>query len=305
MDNAILLVGPGSEHLGDGLHEVTGIPLGQVSRRIFPDQEVCVRVDASLQGKVVFILQNTQQPQERHLQQLYQLVEVAANQGAEQIICIVPYLAYSRQDRRTHEGEPESGLIVLRTLQMLGADKIVTVDVHNPRLLERASLPAVNLTTETLFADFFMNQDLVDPVIVSPDRGGSARVGSVASITRFPTLVLKKNKDVTGYTWYDISDLHLKGRDVVVLDDLCSSGSTFIPLAQYLREVGAGNIYYGVTHFFANGDQVMERIGFPVRILGSDTILTPWMQVSVVPLIARWIERELTEICASKNLNMR
>ncbi|QOS76715.1 ribose-phosphate pyrophosphokinase [Paenibacillus sp. JNUCC31] len=81
-----------------------------------------MRIDTSLVNKTVVVFQNTLPPQDLHLQQLYQMVEISKSRGAAYIICVVPYLAYSRQDRRSNEGEPESGLVVLRTLAMLGAN---------------------------------------------------------------------------------------------------------------------------------------------------------------------------------------
>ena len=294
----LLCIGPGSKHLSSGLYQLTGFPQAEIKYRTFPDQEVCVRVETPLRGQTVIIVNGTHPPQEQHLQQLYQLVEIAAGQGAKHIVCIVPYLAYARQDRRTHPGEPLSGFMVLRTLAMLGAEVLVTIDVHSQKMFEQAPLATVNLTTASLFADWLLQQNLVSPVLVSPDENGRQRVEAVAQLTGYNTLIYNKHKDETGRTWYEQEQQEqptLTGRDIVVLDDLCSSGTTFIPLARYLKRLGGNNFYFGVSHFFADGNQIQEKLGFQVTFVGTDTIPTTWSRVPVTPLIAGWIKEYLAE----------
>ena len=281
--------------LPDRLCQLTGIPQEKVTCRTFPDGEVCVRINANLAQKIVIIVHSTADAQNMRLHQLYQMVEVAAAQGAKRIICIVPYLAYARQDRRTHPGEPLSGLIVLRTLAMLGADTLVAIDVHNPAMFLHAPLATDNLRTESIFAEWLLQKKMLPPLLVSPDDGGRQRIEGLARCTGYDYLVCAKLKDETGHTWYEHTPLDVVGRDVFVLDDLCSSGSTFIPFARYLKESGVREIYYGVTHFFADGHAIQRTLGFPVTIVATDTLFTQWSTLSVAPLLAEWITKHVAE----------
>src|SRR6185437_1912857 len=213
--------------------------------------------------------------------------------GAKRIICIVPYLAYARQDRWTHPGEPLSGLIVLRTLAMLGADTLVAIDVHNPAMFLHAPLATDNLRTESIFAEWLLQKKMLPPLLVSPDDGGRQRIEGLAKLTGYDYLVCAKCKDETGHTWYEDTPLDVVERDVFVLDDLCSSGSTFIPFARYLKKSGVREIYYGITHFFADGNAIQNTLGFPVTIVATDTVLTQWSSISVAPLLAKWITRNV------------
>jgi len=291
VSGAVLCTGPSSVHLGCELTDLTGLESAEVSCRVFPDHETCVRVKGSLNGRVVVVLQGTHPPQDRHLQQLYQLVEVAASQGAARIVCLVPYLAYSRQDHRSNAGEPLSGVIVLRTLAMLGADTVVTIDIHNPKMLDGAPLSVVNLFAHDLMAERLRRDGLVNPVLVSPDEGGRSRVEAISGLLGWPLIVCQKQKDETGFTWYgqQSAPLDVEGRDVAVLDDLCSSGSTLTPLVRYLKEHHANCIYYAVTHFFADGSKLESTLGVPITILGTNTIPSPWGRLSVAPLLAQWL----------------
>jgi ribose-phosphate pyrophosphokinase len=292
--NALLLgVEAQEQSLLHKLHHLTGIPQEKVTCRTFPDGEVCIRINATLAKKTIIIVHDTAELQDMRLQQLYQMVEVAVWQEAERIVCIVPYLAYARQDRRTHSGEPLSGLIVLRTLAMLGADMLVTVDVHNPTLLRQAPLSTENLCTETEFAHWLLHHQMSSPLLVSPDDGGKQRIERLAKLTGYDYVVCTKCKDDTGNTWYEQTQFDSLDHDVFVLDDLCSSGSTFIPLARSLKHAGARNIYYGVTHFFADGHAIQHTLGFLVTIVATDTVLTPWSTMSVAPLLAQWITQDI------------
>jgi ribose-phosphate pyrophosphokinase len=290
----VLCVGTGAEHLRGALERELGVGAAEVECRRFPDGETLVRVHAALEGAAVAIVQGTHPPQDTRLQELYQLVDVAAAGGAARVVCVVPYLAYARQDRRSAPGEAASGAIVLRTLAMLGASELVAVDAHSARLLDEAPLPARSLSAADGIADWIRSLELEQPLVVSPDAGGVERAERVAAALACEPLALAKSKDSSRGTWYDGGVAEVEGRDVVIVDDLCSSGSTFVPLARHLRACGARRLAYCVTHFFADADALREKVGFPVEIAGTDTIPTRWSRISVAPLVGRWLrERSL------------
>jgi ribose-phosphate pyrophosphokinase len=284
-----LWVGPGSHHLKRPLETALGLRAMVAERQVFPDGEVCVRIPDSDTSETVVIVQGTHPPQDRHLQELYQLVEVAASVGAARIVCAVPYLAYARQDRRTMPGEPASCELVLRTLDMLGATVLAAVDVHNPAVLQRARLDAVSVPTDSVFAAWIERLELSAPALVAADDGGHVRVAAVARQLGLDFHVCSKSKDSRGLTTYPDEPPPVAGRDVVVLDDLCSSGSTLLPLAEHLRDGGARRLFYGVSHFFADGSKLVRDAALPTVVAGTDTIATEWSAMSVAPALAEWI----------------
>lgn len=263
----------------------------KVSQRTFPDGELCIHIDADLKDKTVFLVQNTPPPQEKNLQILYQMVEVAKFHGAKEIICVVPYLAYSRQDRRTDVGEPESGLIVLRTLSMLGANLLVTVDIHNPMMCIRSPLRTVNLSTAELFSSNINENLPKNAILISPDEGGTNRIEAISKLTNLPIHICKKKKDFSGRTWYEGEEMKtmISNRDLFVYDDLCSSGSTFVPLAMHLWGMGARNIYYGVTHFFVDWENLKVKMPPNVSIWATNTIESRCSNIQISPIIGHWI----------------
>lgn len=284
-----LWVGPGAYHLKRSFETALGLRAMVAERQVFPDGEVCVRVPDPDVSETVVIVQGTHPPQDRHLQELYQLVEVAASAGAARIVCAVPYLAYARQDRRTMPGEPASCELVLRTLAMLGATTLAAVDVHNPAVLQGARLAAVSVPTDGVFAAWVEELELDAPALVAADEGGRARVAAVARRLGLDFHICSKSKDGQGLTTYPGQPPAVSGRDVVVLDDLCSSGSTLLPLAEHLRDGGAQRLFYGVSHFFADGSKLMRDAALPTVVAGTDTIVTKWSAMSVAPALAEWI----------------
>lgn len=267
-----LLVGPASVALGEGLaHELGATPI-RAEVRLFPDGETCVRAPGVGAGEPLVIVQGTNPPQDRHLVQLLQMIELARSQGAGPIVCAVPYLAYARQDRRNRPGEPLSAQLVLQMLASAGADTLITVEVHNPDIFRDAPLTCINLDAHLLLAERLAGLGVADPVLICPDRGGAQRLQRLSRRLGWPVLSYLKHKSASGRTWYEQDDRDLRGRHAVVIDDLCSSGSTFIPLARRLFEAGVSGISYGVVHFFADASRIEREVGRPVDIFHTDSI---------------------------------
>ncbi|UQE03634.1 ribose-phosphate diphosphokinase [Bradyrhizobium japonicum] len=287
-----LLVGSASTALGRELEVALAVPTVYAELRTFPDSEFCVRAPLSRAPETVVIVQGTPPPQDRNLQELYQLVDVAISQRCRNVVCVVPYLAYARQDKRTVPGEPFSARIVLQTLAALGASRLITVEVHNQRIFNDAPIDAASLSVTGLFADSLSRLNLHDPVLISPDEGGTQRLRAIGEILGWPILALRKFKNERGHTWYEGRIPQVKGRSVIVIDDLCSSGSTVIPLARHLFECGVGDIHYGVVHFFANPQAILDKIGQPIEIFATDSIPNPTARISLAPVVADFIKNQ-------------
>jgi ribose-phosphate pyrophosphokinase len=286
---ARLWAGSAGGHLGEALARATGLPLVEAATPVFPDGEVCAAVPPGAAGETVVIVQGTHRPQDRHLQELYQLVDVARHLGAERTICVVPYLAYGRQDRRPAPGQPLSCAIVLRTLAMLGVERLVTIDPHSRSQLADAPLPVTALLAERLLAGWVAAQALRRPLLVSPDAGRRAYVERVGAACGLPALCLDKRRDGVGTISYAGLDGQANGRDVVVLDDLCTSGSTAVPLGRLLLDRGAHSLTLLVTHLLADAEDLRRRIGGPVCVVATDTVPGPSSRIAVAPLLAGWL----------------
>lgn len=286
MADSCLLIGPASAKLGHDLATLLDWPSVTAALRVFPDGETCL--DAVLPagtGRCV-IVQGTHPPQDRHLMQLLQLVQVARSQGVRHVTCVVPYLAYSRQDRRTRAGEAVTADIVLDMLRAAGAADLVCVDVHNEAVFQRHPMPCHSLSALPVFARELKARGFADPVLIASDAGGGLRLGAVAEQLGWPISVFEKFKADDGTTYYERSRRAFAGKDVVVLDDLCSSGSTLTPLVAELRACGAQRIVIGISHFFADEEALQRRLGADVELIYTDTTQIGPHARSVAPDLA-------------------
>lgn len=218
--------------------------------------------------------------------QLCQMVDTAARQGVPEIICVIPYLAYSRQDRCVSARDPLSSRVVLRMLEALGMTSLITIDVHHPRIFEYCDCECLSLSASAPIVKWLKTQNYNNPVLVSPDSGGRLRVEMIAQCLGWPVRVCVKHKDPDGRTWYEGTESDVAGREAVVIDDLCSSGSTLIPLAEQLFSSGVTQIAFGITHFFADADRLKERISGGVEFFSTNSIPTNVSTIDLAPLIA-------------------
>ncbi len=289
MNPVQLLIGPSSADLGARLASALAVPPIQAEVRIFPDGETCVRAPGLRLDAPLVIVQGGHPPQDRHLVQLLQLVELAKGQGVGRVICVAPYLAYARQDRRDRPGEPLSAQMVLRLLASLGTDVLVTAEVHNPDIFRDAPLTCISVDAHALLADWLAARRLINPVLICPDQGASARLTRMSRRLGWPVASYLKHKDDTGRTWYEHDDRDLRGCHAVVIDDLCSSGSTFIPLARQLFQAGASAISYGVVHFSADPDHIRREVGRDIDIFHTDSIPSSDHALPLAGLLAEQI----------------
>jgi len=288
-----VLIGPGAGSVATTLAEDLGVPAVMCAVRVFPDGETCVRFELDPAIDRLIIVHGTHGPQDRHLQQLFQMVESAAYQGCRNISCVVPYLAYSRQDWRSSPGEPLTARIVVDCLAHLGASELVTIDVHNPDVYRDASLHFTNLTASAAFAERLRNRGLEKTTVVSPDLGGAARGHRFAKQLGAPVVVYDKSKNPDGHTWYAAGSSLLEGAHAVIIDDLCSSGSTLKPLVKQLLCDGSVRVTICITHMLSDRPALARKLGDRCELLCCDSIPSAAGEVSVAPLIARHFRSQM------------
>jgi len=281
--------GSAAGHIGRALAELAGLPVVDIVTRVFPDGEVCVDVEAAAASETVVVVQGTQPPQDRNLQELYQLVEVARHLGARRVACLVPYLAYGRQDRRCRPGQPISSAIVLHILGTLGATDLVTIDPHSAAQIATASVSVHAISAAPAVATWIGERGLPRPLLVAPDAGRRDHVARIAECCGAPVLTVEKTRDESGRLSYQ-DEVRADGYDAVVVDDLCTTGTTLVALGGRLLAGGARSLTFVVTHFFASGAEIRRQLGAPVTIAATDTVPNEAEAISVLPLLGEWID---------------
>jgi len=278
----MIVVGSGGKHLEEELRKLGG-SLIEVEIKKFPDGEKYVRVSGSF--REVTVVQSTFVPQDEHIIELLLIADALRENGAEKLKAIVPYFAYSRQDRVTKEGEPVSVRAVMRALGIY-YDELYIFDLHNPETLRFFPGKAVNLSPARAIADYF-EENLGEGIVLAPDRGALMRAKAVAERLGVEYSHFEKKRISPTEVQMKPVDVDVKGKNVLIVDDIISTGGTMIKAANLLRKMGAGKVFVAATHgVFAEG--AIERVSKAVDELAvTNTIPTPASRISIAPEIVR------------------
>ena len=245
--------GPASSDLANNIAKRLGVPLKVAQVRIFPDGESRIRLDKV--GKNCIIIQSVYPPTDTHLIQLMMMAKKCTDEGVEDICAVIPYLGYARQDRAFLEGEIASIALMAKLFETVGIKHIVTVDIHSQLAMSYfASIH--NVSSVPLLADYASEVKLHQPIVVSPDAGGTNRAKEFAQYLKIDMVALKKSRDrFKGEVTVDEKfNMDISDRDAILIDDIISSGSSIIKSAEVLRRNGAGKIYAMCAHAILIGD---------------------------------------------------
>lgn len=284
----IVLPGPASRELAGRLASALNARLVPVSSKRFPDGESSIRIDGIVKDEAVAIIQTTSPPQDERLIQLFLLASTARDQGAVKITAVVPYFAYSRQDRVFLPGEAFSAKIAVDILKACGVEKIITVNAHNPSALRAFSVPVVDLSAIPLLAEHFRDHGLEGAVSLSMGKKGLLSAKEAATVLGGSSSYIPTQRDRhTGKVTIEKRPLRVRGKPAVLFDDIISSGGTMAQAVAHTKAQGATEVYAACVHPLLIGEaerKIMESGA--AGIIGTDTAPSPFSVVSVAPLIA-------------------
>ncbi len=291
--------GPGSVDLAKKISKLLGAPLIPTRTKRFPDGEFYFKFEEEISGEDLLVVQSLYPPQDQHIMELFLILHTARDLGAKSIRVFVPYLAYSRQDRRYLEGECLSSGMITEILETLGANALYTVDVHNRKVLERYRIPTYNLTASREIARYFAAKGLKNPIVISPDDEEIAieRAKCAAETINADYDFLEKKRDRhTGEIVTYEKRMNVEGRDAIVIDDIISTGKTAANAVRILKKQGARRVFVGASHALLLGDAVkILNEAHAEEIVGTDSVMNDYAKVSVAPIIVKALKRETGE----------
>ena len=256
-----------------------GIELGKVSVGAHSDGETVVHIDESVRGDHVFILQSTSDPVNDNLMELLIMMDALRRASAASINIVLPYYGYARQDRKARAREPITSKLVANMLQIAGADRLITFDLHAPQIQGFFNIPVDHLMGSPLIAEYFRRQLVSagdDIVVVSPDHGGVGRARKLANFLKAPLAIIDKRRPRANVA--EIMNIigDVQGKKCILIDDMIDTAGTITLAANALKELGATEVYASCTHAVLSGPAI-ERINNSAitKLVVLDTIEMP------------------------------
>jgi len=298
----ILLGGTSNVPLAEKVAEYLGVSL--CPRRIFrfADGEIGIRIENSVRGAEVFVIQSTSPPVNENLMELLIIIDALKRASAAEISVVIPYYGYARQDRKSKPREPITAKLVADLLERAGADRVVSVDLHASQIQGFFDIPVDNLTAIPIFVDHIKQQieDLSDVVVAAPDIGGVRRARELADkLGGVPLVIVDKRRPRPNQSevMHVIGDV--EGKRVIIIDDIIDTAGSVTGAARKLVEMGAKETFVYATHPLLSGDAVRRLEDAPIsKVVVTDTICLPSEKVidkmevvSVAGLIGEAIRR--------------
>lgn len=240
----------GSAHkeLALEIAQTLGVELGQSTTRRLPDSETHVMIDEVVRDQDIFFVQPCCQPVNDHLMELLLYLDAFRRASAHSVSVVVPYFPYARQERMARGREPVSARVVANMLEMLGAARVIFVDIHARAIQGFFNIPVDPLSALPILADYFRQEEWHSAAIVSPDVGRASMAGRYAELLNLPLVVMQKRRTSFSVTETTHVVGEIAGRRPIVIDDIMAGGSVLKQI-DALYEAGAeGTAAFAVTH---------------------------------------------------------
>lgn len=302
-ENVKIFAGTSNKDLAKKIAEKYGLPLGEAEVVRFKDGEVFVKIDETVRGRDVFVVQSTSEPVNENLMELLIFIDALKRASAKSINVIIPYYGYARQDRKSNPREPITSKLVANLLTKSGATRIIAMDLHADQIQGFFDIPVDHLLGVPILAPHFIEKfgdDKDDVVVVSPDLGSVTRARNFASRLDVPLAIVDKRRQRANVC--EVMNIigNVKDKRVILVDDMIDTAGTLCNAAQAIIEVGgAKEVTACATHGVLSGPAI-ERIQNSVlkEVVLLDTIALPEekkidkiTQLKVGPVFAEAIER--------------
>ncbi len=256
----------GSSHadLGNEICQDLGISNGKLSLSRFPDGEVAVEILENVQGRNTYIVQTLAGDINNYLIELLIIMDALKRASAKKIVPIIPYYAYSRQDRKDRCGEPITARLVADLLKVAGANQIITLDLHAAQIEGFFDIPVTHIHCQELLASA-SKQFIHEPaIIVGPDIGSIKIVEKFARFLSLEMAVIEKQRKSSSFVDMRLIG-NVKDRNVLIVDDMCSTGHTLIRAALLCQNEGAKQISCAFTHPIFSAQAIEEIAASPIN----------------------------------------
>ena len=260
--------------LAQGIVDVLGMDLGDLTIRTFADGELWVKYEENIRGQDVFIIQSTNEPAD-NLIELFLLLDAAVRASAQRVTAVIPYFGYGRQDRKDQPRVPISSRVMVDIITTTGADRIISMDLHSTQIQGFASIPFDHLYSRMVLMDTLRKLDFNPDkcTVLAPDVGSAAMGQSYARSLGFHFALIDKRRYAPNKA--EVSHLigDLEGKDVLIIDDMIDTAGTTVSAAQAAMDKGAKSVTAAATHGVLSDPAIDRLKEAPIKeLIITDTI---------------------------------
>lgn len=303
VNNFVIFAGSQSKRLAERVCHYVGQPLGESTTTKFADGEILPKVNENVRGKVCYIIISTCDPVNDNIMELLIFIDCLKRASAKKVVCVIPYFGYARQDRKDQSRVPITAKLLANLITSAGADRVVAVDLHASQIEGFFDIPVDHLHATPVFLKYFtspeVREELGDLVVVSPDVGNLKVSEGMAHALDANIAIINKRKQDNKTTGANHFIGEVKNKNVLMFDDMISTGGTVSKAALLALEHGALEVNIAATHpiFCENAAEKLSHKGI-VRVICTDTIPAFCRKDIIDHLGARYMEISIAELLA-------
>lgn len=275
-----LYAGTGSPELADKISSYLNAPICKHEMIEFPNENLFVKLNQSVRGQDVYVIQHTASPVHRNLMELLITIQTLRLDSAARITAVVPYLAYGRSDKKDQPRVPITGRLVADMIEAAGADRYMTLDPHAGQIQGFFSIPGDVLTASHMIIEHInaaLRSTMKDPVVVATDLGFAKKARNYAADMDMPVAFIEKRRsgnDARAEALTLIGDV--TDCDVLIVDDEVDTGGSISQAVNVVKQYGARDVYLAFVHPILSRDAAEKLASLPIKhIITTDTVPIP------------------------------
>ncbi|RIX53996.1 ribose-phosphate pyrophosphokinase [Paenibacillus nanensis] len=292
-----VFAGSSNPELARNVCEQLDMPLGKAAITRQQSGEIHVSYEETLRNCDIFLVQSLSHPVNEHLVELLVMIDAAKRASAKSINIVMPYYGYARQERKSAPREPISAKMVADVLTTVGADRIITVDLHADPIQGFFKITVDHLTALNMIIGYLQGKKIVNPVVVSPDAGRATTAEKLASLLDCPFAIMIKNRPAHNQSKITHIIGEVNGMTPIIIEDLIDTGSTIVNVVEALKKRGAEDAFICATHGVFS-ENAIDRLNHPniQEVVITDTIaINPdrpdkFIVLQMAPLLAQAIK---------------
>jgi len=272
-----LFAGSGCPSLAQKIAEYIGVPISPWDVIEFPNENLLIRLHGSVRGQDVYLIQSHTKPVHRNIFETLIALDCLKRDSAARITLVIPYLAYSQSDKKDEPRVPIAARLLADMIEVAGADRWMTLDLHAGQIQGFYKIPGDSLTTFHILVDYFRTKNLENAVVVTPDLGFAKRGRNYAAELHLPLAFVEKRRLGDGSQREALSLIgNVEGKNVIIVDDLVDTAGSLKEAVEIVKINGANDVYVSFAHPVLSDPAVDRLRALPIKeIVTTDTIPIP------------------------------